>query len=305
MTAAKVKLCSNSPPKNKSFIIIHNSIYEQLDRVSPQAERLYRILRSYSDVDYKSCYPSTKTLASRMKVSDETVRRAIKELEKQELIHVQRNCRGNRNIYHFESPHTDVGTLNFEDREPTNMTEESPQICEVYNKQESKNQDSEQQQTTEQEKQVYQKQTVVAVDNSDELSELLDEYRRLKSKLDKPPDNKDTFSKSFTSNLNKQHNPELVSLVLNYTDWIDRSTNTKVHNKIGFIKWQLKKPLEIDYSGYFDYLEKLYRKEQARKNELERYKQRQIEKEKEAKNKPSKEEISTFFKELKRAVGRR
>jgi len=93
-------------PKGQSyttFVIIHNHIYDILDTVSAQAERLYRILRQYSDARYKKCFPKTKTLAAKMDVSQDSITRYLKELVNAGLIEIKQHQRFNRNEYHFLS----------------------------------------------------------------------------------------------------------------------------------------------------------------------------------------------------------
>jgi DNA-binding transcriptional ArsR family regulator len=91
--------------EKETFIIIHTPVLRRLDTVSSGAERLYNRLREYSDSKYKPVFPKVKTLASRLDVSEESIRRYIKELEEGEIIRVERK-QGGRNRYCFITDET-------------------------------------------------------------------------------------------------------------------------------------------------------------------------------------------------------
>lgn len=90
-------------PRPRPFTIIDNDILNNLiGRVSPQSITLYILLRSYSDNNYKPCYPSVKLLASRMACSESSINRYLNELEEVQVILIKKG-KYNKNIYHFNT----------------------------------------------------------------------------------------------------------------------------------------------------------------------------------------------------------
>ena len=88
--------------QKKTFFIVRDDVHEILIKnVSAQAERLYYLLRSYSDANHKSCWPKVSTLAERMRCSPDSITRYLKELEQVKVIRVERNRKTGRNTYHF------------------------------------------------------------------------------------------------------------------------------------------------------------------------------------------------------------
>ena len=94
---------AQKPAAKNFFVIIHQELFDDiLNTISGNAFKLYYILRTFSNAEYKHVFPSTKLLAERMGCSVDSVSRYIKELETLGLIEVKRAQRRNRNIYHFK-----------------------------------------------------------------------------------------------------------------------------------------------------------------------------------------------------------
>ncbi len=88
------------------FVIIHMRIYNMLNTVSCQAERMYRVLRSYSDATYKECFPSNVTLQHATGWGKNTVTKYLKELSAAGLIKISRIKSGNQYTFitEFDNP---------------------------------------------------------------------------------------------------------------------------------------------------------------------------------------------------------
>lgn len=119
-------------PKS-AFVILHNELFENiLDQISGQAFKLYYILRTYSDGNYRHVWPSLDTLAQKMGVSVDSVGRYVKELVGLGLIEVKKNRQFRNNIYHFKSGGQNSEVKSAKEPEP------APQICRTNQIQDNK-----------------------------------------------------------------------------------------------------------------------------------------------------------------------
>lgn len=86
--------------KNKTYGLISQEVMNS-DELSQKAKLLYSMLVSFAGNKDKT-FPSQKLLAERLSMSKSTVNRAIKELEKSEVIKIvkQQNANGFKtNVY--------------------------------------------------------------------------------------------------------------------------------------------------------------------------------------------------------------
>jgi len=293
-------------------------------KISGTACKIYLLLKSYYNLNVGYVFPHVSTLAKRAGVSPETVRRAIKELEKFDLISVQRNCKGNSNRYYFpeenKSPHKYDSTLKYDRTVPTEMTVESPQICGDHV---TKNLNKFINLTTTN-KQVQNSDVVdvetnnckntisneTPVKQSDEnyknnyINDLVIKYKDYQAKIKVFPHHKELFIKSYLDALKSHHHPDFVELAAEYTKWSNAHT-VAVRRPNKFIKWILDNPYEADFTEYFKHLNKIYRLEQEKLLLEQQHKQKLKEQEEEEKEKPSAEETAEFFRQLKNVINKK
>lgn len=88
---------------NKDYMYFYNKVSSA--NVSPTARTVYRALLQYANRKTWSCFPSINTLVKDTGLSDRTIRRNLKELEKEDLIikiHRTRQNNGDTsNMYFF------------------------------------------------------------------------------------------------------------------------------------------------------------------------------------------------------------
>lgn len=85
------------------FAIIPNWVLRSGGKLSTTAVQLYGVIMTYADNESKTAFPEHKTLAKDMGVSVSTIKRAIKNLEDQGVLIVQR--RRNKRTGHYYANH--------------------------------------------------------------------------------------------------------------------------------------------------------------------------------------------------------
>lgn len=124
---------NNSQKNNNKFVILHPHLLDSImHKISGNAFKLYYILRSYSDSNYKAVFPSNKVLAAKLGCHVGSISRLLTELVDLGLIEIKKAA-GNRNTYHFQSINKNVNIVQ------TKMLKQSSQFCEDLS---NKNQES-------------------------------------------------------------------------------------------------------------------------------------------------------------------
>lgn len=272
-----------------SFIKLPKEIIDSpaFAKIPAKALVLYVVLLSYSDYNYAAVSVPTGVLASETKTSRQTTSKLINLLEALNLIKIER-IKGGISNYQFI-----IGGKIFE-----NLSNMDDTGCKETCKSEATGVVKFERHLNINNKNLESKTTT-----NDNVA--VATYVELKNKIQNPPKQKELIGESYKNHLIEKYGVEITELILDYCSWLDRNTNTKIHNIIGFVKWQFNHLDEIDFTAFFTYLKQLYRKEQAKQREAELYKQKQLEREQEELNKPSPEEMTNFFKKLKSAVGRK
>lgn len=93
------KAVFHNPLLRDGFAQVPNAVMRHRG-LSPQAKCLYTLLLTYAWRD-SSCFPSQKTLATDLGISDRYVREILKELEREGFLQIQRQGLNKPNIYHF------------------------------------------------------------------------------------------------------------------------------------------------------------------------------------------------------------
>ena len=228
--------------QKKIFVIIHNNIYKKLDNVSAQAERLYRILREYSNAEYKAVFPKTKTLATRMKVSLDSITRYIKELVREKLIVIKKNKHSNQNIYHFNTENITSSNKIHAALKAGKTQDTTPHDCGNINNINLTKSNI----TTNKEN--------VVVDK-DLLNELTEKYSSITKKMNIK--NTQLYDKSFIDKLQNMYNTDFIDMLKTYISFSIDKQNVEIKNPSGFLRHLIKNLSEVDFSQFFKYLENL------------------------------------------------
>ncbi len=100
------------------FVTVPNSLVE-CEYINPKSLVVYCALKKYMNKDTKECYPKIETISKIVGASEKSVRNAIKELENNGFISIQRR-KGQSSIYKF-SDHKNFEPFSYDFLDNTNL----------------------------------------------------------------------------------------------------------------------------------------------------------------------------------------
>lgn len=242
-----------------NFIKLDVDIFEDeiFENITPTAFKLYCLLKQYSDYTNKPVFPSIKTLSKRMNKSYDTIRRSLRELEKLELIFIEKN--NHKNYYYFEplknkcSDHLKISVPTTQkqvvqnSKNSSKITDRTPsyQLDNFANKNHSNKSHSNYTTTTLTSNQNMSKgKSAVVVTVLNDFNNLIGTIKIDKIKI----------NKELKERLVNNYNDQFIDFILAYTWWVVNIKKVKIISLPAFIISLLKYPEKTDFSFYFYYL---------------------------------------------------